>query len=709
MSSKTDDISGRNPLNPQTTQGRYDLPGGAYEIIETDLTGSIAPPPTQATAVARRVITTYRPAYLSEDETVLACCHHAHELAKANGAREVMLEHLVHALARVPDAAQVLADRGINVEGLKRESAAVISSEIPVDHTTMVAQLRASKDFNTVMHLAAAGASRRDERTLGVRDLMDALMRFDPKSRVLRMIKRYSNDKDFEEPVDPLIEVRATLERYANESRDLRLAIGDLRSSQSGQVSGALAALDDKLRGIERNLNGLHAEQGGERGQLTDRIKALQDGLSAHRHDLRLIADRLQGLNADQNGDRLKSLYDALSAHRGETRLIADRLQSLASDPGGERLKALHDALSAHRNETRMIADRMGAIERMGVAGDTGQLQALIGDRFVALQKALEHQRMDFARIDQSLADRIRGLETRLETRQATTPQPLASQLDSVLQRLASIESKLADTGRQPVTLPPGLDSLGDRLQGLERQIGAQRSEVQAMQAAMQKDLKSLEELFDLIPTGDGSSAPAMSDQQLSALQQTIDNHRTDTQRMEANLQHRHQTFERMLDGKLAGLGALSGLPDRLARLEQAVTAQRSEQASVRGALDSELEHVRRAMLALSNTQATLSSVIDEWRQDNSGNLSVISNRLMALEKLAADANAPLPTERAYAPPPPQAAASAQVSPAQVAAALASNGAPALSVQPVGMGQISPSGGLLDRVDRALAARSSNK
>src|SRR5450631_3947598 len=207
MSSKVDDISGRSP------QGRYDLPGGAYEIVETDLTGGTAPTQGSAAAVGRRVITTYRPAYLSEDETVLACCHHAHELAKANGAREVMLEHLVHALVRVPDSAQVLQDRGINVEALKRESAAVISSEIPVDHTMMVAQLRASKDFNTVMHLAAAGASRRDERMLGVRDLLEALLRFDPKSRVVRMIRRHASEGELEDTVDPLTEVKATIDR----------------------------------------------------------------------------------------------------------------------------------------------------------------------------------------------------------------------------------------------------------------------------------------------------------------------------------------------------------------------------------------------------------------------------------------------------------------------------------------------------------------
>lgn len=613
MSSKNDEIVGRS------AQGRYDLPGGTYEIIETDLSGA-TPSASTGTAIGRRIITTYRPAYLSEDETVLACCHHAHEVAKAHGAREVMLEHLVHALVRVPESAQVLADRGINVESLKRESASVISSEIPVDHTMMVAQLRASKDFNTVMHLAAAGASRRDERMLGARDLLEALLRFDPKSRVVRMLRRHAVEGELEDAVDPLTEVKAVIERYAAESRDLRLAVNELRNAQAGQTVSAIGGIEDRLRGFERTLNLLMSEQTGERGLLAD------------------------------------------------------------------RLKVVHETISAHRNDTRLVADRLQGIERSGGGGDSNQLQALIGDRFLSVQKALENQRLDFARIDQSVADRIRALEGK---------QVAGPQIEALTARLAALETKLGEAGKGVVALPPGLDTIGDKLQGLERQIAAQRTESQAFQAAVQKDLKSLEEIFDLIPAADGTQTPVIADQKVAALQQTLDSHRADTQRLEAGLQQRHQTFERMLDAKLAGLGSLNGLGDRLARLEQAMATQRTDQAGVRGTLDNEMEQVRKAMLALGNAQQTLSGAIDEWRQNNSGDLSVISNRLASLEKIAAAASVPAAVpERiaAMAPPMQPPANGASINPAMPA--------PAATVVP-----ISATSGLLDRVDRALAGR----
>ena len=635
MSSKNDDISARSP------QGRYDLPGGSYEIIETDVSGSL-----DRNATGRRVITTYRPAYLSEDETVLACCHHAHEVAKANGAREVMLEHLLHALVRVPESAQVLQDRGINVESLKRESTAVISSEIPVDHTMMVAQLRASKDFNTVMHLAAAAASRRDERQLGARDLLDALLRFDPKSRVVRMIRRHAIEGEMDEPVDPLTEVKAVIERYAGEQRDLRLAVNELRNAQSGQTSAAVSGLEDRLRGMERSLNLLLSEAASERAAFTD------------------------------------------------------------------RLKGFHDTLSAHRNDTRAVADRMQGMERLAAAGggaNGGQLQSLIGDRFLSVQKSIEMHRTDIGRIEQVVTERMRSvdgltarlgqLETELQTRTTDT-----GKLESILiDRLKAFEQVASGKG---LTLPPGLDTLSDRMQGLERQVSAQRAEMQSWQGALEKDVKAIEEMFDLVPTGDGAQRPAIADQQVQALQHSIDTHRAETQ-------DRHRSFERMLDAKLSGMGALTGVADRLVSVERALTAQRSDQAGVRGTLDSELEQIRKAMLSLGNAQQTLSTAIDEWRQNNSGDLSIISNRLAVLERQATTAQASMDRsamdrtaiERAAYTEPAVIGRNGTPSLAAAVPAQAAQQPAAVPVTPAAAPIHQQPSGLLDRVDRVLGNR----
>ncbi len=639
MSASNDDISARP--TPRSTLGRYDLPGGSYEIIETDVSGSTGAP--LANAIGRRVITTYRPAYLSEDETVLACCHHAHEVAKAHGAREVMLEHLVHALVRVPDAAQVLSDRGINVESLKRESAAVISSEIPVDHTMMVAQLRASKDFNTVMHLAAAAASRRDERQLGARDLLDALLRFDAKSRVVRMVRRHAVEGGIDEPVDPLAEVKVLMERYAGEQRDLRLAVNELRNAQAGQSSAALASLDDRMRGLERSIN-LLASSGG-RGDL---------------------------------GDGLKNLQDTLGSIRNETRATADRLQLM---------------------ERAINTGNAG-----GNGAGNGQITTLIGDRFLSVQKTMEDHKLGIARLEQGLGDRLRLMEAKQLTSapidaMALRLEKLETALEARLTDNGKLESMLIDrlkgfeqaaANGKSLTLPPGLETVGDRLQGLERQVSAQRSELQGWQGAMEKELKAIEEMFDLIPADGATARPGLSEGQMQSLQQSIDAHRAETQHVAISLQERYGAVERMM------------------------TTQRTDQVSAKGALNGELEQIRTAMMALGNAQSTLSTAIDEWRQNNSGDLSVISNRLAKLEqstlpmqsvydRIAASdrpgyggvsngngAGVVIATQPSVPPAPPVNASSASVPVTQPAS------------------QPGSTGGLLDRVDRVLAGRVTN-
>ena len=67
---------------------------------------------------------------IGEDELVAKVVNHAHDIASAHGAADVMLEHLLHALARVSEAAAILDDEGYNVERLRRECAAVIAGEI---------------------------------------------------------------------------------------------------------------------------------------------------------------------------------------------------------------------------------------------------------------------------------------------------------------------------------------------------------------------------------------------------------------------------------------------------------------------------------------------------------------------------------------------------------------------------------------------------
>ena len=127
------------------------------------------------------------------DETVLACCNHAYDIAQAHGAAEVRLEHLVHALTRVEAAAEVLEERGIREAHLRRESAAVIASEIPVGLAHSHAAPRSSVEFEDVLRRASDQARRRDN-TASVQDLLWVLLNYDREIPAIALLLRHATD-----------------------------------------------------------------------------------------------------------------------------------------------------------------------------------------------------------------------------------------------------------------------------------------------------------------------------------------------------------------------------------------------------------------------------------------------------------------------------------------------------------------------------------
>ncbi len=662
MTSKPDDYSARS---------RYDLPAGTYEMFETQpsiagLSGSGSGGSGHSLAPPRRAGSSYRPAYLGEDEVVLACCHHAHEVAKAHGAREVMLEHLVHAMARVNGAASVLEDRGVHVDALRRESANVISSEIPVENTTIVAQLRASKDFNTVMYLAAAAASRRDDRATSVRDVLDAMLNYDPKSRAVRLIRRHASGSDIEEQVDPLREMRGVMERYSVEMRELRMTISEMRASHLNQGSSALTLLDDRMRGLEKVINQVAHETTDDRLALDDRLKSLQDLLISQRTDGRGVADRLVNLERALGGNG-----------------AGTALQKLIETQRGDLVRI-----------EQLVHVGLASVERTIEANRpvTGEAITGLGDRLVALEASLESKLVDATKVEGALIERLKAFET-------------------------SIEAQMLNAQRV-------WSGLTDRISGIERSISGQREEQAGYQRAHSQEIKALASTVESHGSTLLSAGTGLGGEHIDALKTAVDGNRDQFRRIETMISERLTGVENRLGSMGAGWAPLQ---DRLAGLERSMAVQRNDVASINVALDTELESIRKALLALSHAQQTLSTAIDEWRQNNSGDLSVISNRLGTIEKTGFAAAIPqMPVSLPIAPVivPVQ---TVPVSPPMVQSftpdrpvdrqperptAIVNNGMQMPLPAAVGNGapprggEVTPStANLLDRVDRALKNR----
>lgn len=508
--------------NSRNAHRGFDLTNPALDATEFD-----APVYPIGASIAKRTAMTYRPAYLNEDDIVLACCHHAHEVARAHGAREVMLEHLVHALARVLPAAAVLEDRGIHVEALRRESAQVLASEIPVENNVQLGQLKASRDFNTVMFLAAAGASHRDEKATGVRDVLDALLKYDPRSRAVRLIRKHAAN-DLEAAPDPMLEMRSAMERYTSEMREVRLLAADIKTSQASQGIAVQNAIDLRLSQLER----------------------------------------------------------AVSSLAGDTSVAGDRY-SMA-----ERVRSIAEAVTAQRTDTAALQRML--TEGLPAAGNS-QSTAAMDERIAAMQ-----------RIDTGLVERFKTFEKLLET-----------QLTSMTQ---------------------GIGKLGERLTLVE-------------------DLMTGDPL-------DGSSVHSLLDDHVKVVQKNMDAQRLDMQRIEGLVGDRMKSVERLLEGQtrtlvervggiqLAGGGGYD--PETIERIrsfEELLAGQGDSVLNIHQTLDNELEQIRKALVALGHAQQTLSTAIDEWRLNNSGDLSVISNRLATIEKASQQMTAPVAPLVIKAPP----------------------------------------------------------
>ena len=127
------------------------------------------------------------------DDTAIACCNHAFDVALAHGAAEVQLEHLVHAMTRVELAARVLEQNGFQDAALRRESAAVIAGQIPYARNGDLGTPRASSLYVDVLHRASEHAGR-SGRAAGVGDILWVMSQMSRDIAGVALLMKHSGD-----------------------------------------------------------------------------------------------------------------------------------------------------------------------------------------------------------------------------------------------------------------------------------------------------------------------------------------------------------------------------------------------------------------------------------------------------------------------------------------------------------------------------------
>lgn len=523
------------------------------------------------------------------DETVLACCNNAFDLALAYGAGEVRLAHLLHALTRVDAAVRILEQRGISAPRLRQESATLIVNESPVPLTGERNPPRRSTELEDTLR-RAVDAARRRGAAAGVEEVLFALLSGSRANPAVDLLRRIAPELLTESPlpVDPaarldLIEdtLRGIHAELAGDRRLLSDLVRDLQrevAGQRGDSANLSTAVRDRIADLERHLRATP--------EVTDKLNAIEQAVRGG------MGEGARTWNAIHQ--RLESLEQAVRA--------ADPLEPLAKHLAAVE-QVFQDRASDSVRSWVALADRVQSLEKLYQAGSTeavrqwnaisqGNAEILkslgqnpagsidggaLTERLEVIERTVRSGLGDTVRSNALLADRVGVVERVVGTRNDTQPVML---LDERLRALeSSLEGRAQETGGRWLELVDRLKVIEGRISGI-----AQSPSAIAM------------------PSADEITKPVVG--YLSAR-----------------------------DEKQAG--AMAEIGGRVAALEHVVQANNAAIRAAAGVYDRNADELHEGFVRLSENQHTLASAIGDWRDDSTTELRRIAgglDRLKAVE-----------------------------------------------------------------------------
>jgi hypothetical protein len=520
------------------------------------------------------------------DENVMACCNHAYDLAVAHRATEVRLEHLINALTLSDTASRILEARGLSIASLRRESGATIANDLPA--TSGPVNPKRSEALKETLRLAADRAYPR-RSPVAVDDLLHVLfdMRRDlPGAHLLhRHASAYAGRNGADLRLEPLPhlarpsqgEPRYAPPRYASQ------AAHDYFGQAAREVPPPTREMHREPVRSYREA----APSSTVDSLQNNRIEALE----------RVVRD----LGVDLADDR-KSLQALVADLQRTTMAQADdsgRFRGNLTD----RLASLEDALLRSQ-------------------GDHAAMPGALLDRLTAIERGVEARLADVSRLTMQVVDRLASIEQGAGRPVEATLSPLVSQR---LETITAFGSKIDALERT-------FQVILDRLTGLERKMDS-ASEVRTVDLApiqsrlteMERNVvDTLHNKVDLTPVSELMTAV---EARVSGLERTLENRSAETGRTVSFIGDRLRSFDEAIGGQR------SEVTERLGQLERALTAFAESSMTNGNGHERELTEVHEALLKLNANQQTLAGSLDQWRLDSTGDLSVISNRLKAIEE----------------------------------------------------------------------------
>lgn len=411
------------------------------------------------------------------DDILLACCNHAYEIALAHRSGEVRIEHLLYALTRIEEAAEILESYRVRVSSLRRECGIVIAVELPVGLNGEDTAPRRQPALEDALRTAAHLAFRR-KSPAGVADLLQVFFDLRPELPGLDLLHRFSlvNDRDYYRSRTAAFE--ADYNDYPMSSRErprrpARPSYADEHVSPASAVRYNIPQpLNDntqnaRLDALVRMIQTLSDDLIKDRNSLTSTMKILQRDLG-NAPTSGMASAAVEGI-FEKIAARLDALEQAVREETGE----ATRSLSAIS----ARLASVEGRISDNREtgiDLGPVEDRLGEIE----------------SAFLSLSSDADTA----TRIDALEATLIAKLSEAEERAKAATN----TQLEARTHVLSAIENSLAGLTSSREAAQALREKNAQRLEAIEALLSGQ---TQPIDDARQADLLKLDEVHQAIMT----------------------------------------------------------------------------------------------------------------------------------------------------------------------------------------------------------------
>lgn len=565
------------------------------------------------------------------DDTVMACCNHAFDLAVAHRALEVRLEHFINAMTLNDQIAKVLEARGIGVASLRRESGSIIAAEIPAGPAGGKAQPKRSEALEEMLRLAADHAYPR-RTPVTVDDVLHVLIDMKRDLPGIQLLQRHAapwsarNGSEQRpelrlEPLPHLAPRPYTPEpRYASQAAHDYFTQPAAVPYQPPQYREPAPAQTRGMRERETASASIDTVQNTRIEALERAVRDLGVDLVEDRKSLQSVVGDLQRQSAVQSDDTQR--------FRGN---LTDRLNSLED--------TFHRTRSDSGTVPNAVFERMAGVERT-VEGRIAGIERVLDNRIAELghgwnvvSERLQSIEQGILRpieqgITPALAARLEavsGLERKLDGLERT--------FSLILDRLTGLERQLA-TPRPSVDLTPVQVRIGD----LERSLIAKLPQTVDMAAVNNlssqlavgmSDLEQrigtkLQQSVDLSPVADLLSG---IESRIAGLERSLENRSAETGRTVATIVERLRAFEEAINTQK------TQSVDRLGQIERSLTTYADHMIETGATHERDLGELHEALVKLNTNQQTLANSLEQWRLDNTGDLSVVNNRLRSLEE----------------------------------------------------------------------------